>query len=409
LKKSLGSFLKFAISLGLGVLIIMLVANNFKKPLKIKVDKSQVPAESVWKLKQWNTIGDYTLVGDTLGWIENTNAVVIPILSIYEGEIQSQEIKEGESIASGYTIAKIKVDIWKVTRDAFGRANYWWLLLSVVLSMLSHMSRAIRWKMLYKPMGYHPTTGNAFGAVLVMYLSNLAFPRLGEVLRCTIINRYEKIPMSASVGTLITERAIDVFCLLLLMGACFLFQNQIFLDFYNEYMPESGGNLKFIILGAGFIGLILMYLLYKSGHLPFADKIKGMVSSLWKAVISIKDLENPILFLGHSIFIWTMYLLMTAVCFYALPETSNITLWAALPTLFFGGIAMVAVQGGLGLYPYFVSKILLMYGLAETAGYAFGWVLWTAQTTIVVIAGLIAYVVLMIVNKEKEVKLNVQQ
>jgi len=104
-----------------------------------------------------------------------------------------------------------------------------------------------------------------------------------------------------------------------------------------------------------------------------------------------------------------MYLLMTAVCFYALPETSNITLLAALPTLFFGGIAMVAVQGGLGLYPYFVSKILMMYGLAETAGYAFGWVLWTAQTTIVVIAGLIAYVVLMIVNKEKNAKLNAPQ
>jgi len=387
----------------------MLVANNFKKPLKIKVDKSQVPVESTWTLKEWNTIGAYTLVGDTLGWIENTNAEVIPIFSIYEGEIQSKEMKEGDAIASGAVIAKIKVDIWKVTRDAFGRANYWWLLLSVVLSMLSHISRAIRWKMLYKPMGYHPTTGNAFGAVLVMYLSNLALPRLGEVLRCTIINRYEKIPMSASVGTLITERAIDVLSLLILMGACFLFQNQIFLDFYNEYMPDSGGNLKFIILGGGLLGAIIMYLLYKSGHLPFAEKIKGLVSSLWKAVISIKDLEHPLLFLGHSIFIWTMYLLMTAVCFYALPETSNITLLAALPTLFFGGIAMVAVQGGLGLYPYFVSKILMMYGLAETAGYAFGWVLWTAQTTIVVIAGLIAYVVLMIVNKEKNAKLNALQ
>jgi uncharacterized membrane protein YbhN (UPF0104 family) len=409
LKKSLSSILKFAISLGLGVLIIMLVANNFKKPLKVKLDKSQIPQESTWKLKEWNTFGAYTLVGDTLAWIEDSKGSTLPILSIYEGEIQSKEITEGTVVVSGLVIAKVKVDIWKVTKDAFGRTNYWWLLVSVIISMISHFSRAIRWKMLYKPMGYEPSTANAFGAVLVMYVSNLAFPRLGEVLRCTIINRYEKIPMSASVGTMITERAIDVLCLLLLMGACFLFQRQIFLDFYNEYMPDSGGNLKFIILGVGLLGAIAMFLLYKSGHLPFADKIKGLVSSLWKAVISIKDLESPLLFIGHSIFIWSMYLLMTGVCFYALPETSNITILAALPTLFFGGVAMVAVQGGLGLYPYFVSKILMMYGLAETAGYAFGWVLWTAQTSMVVLAGLIAYVALMIINKDKEAKTNLTE
>ncbi len=401
MNKSLKSVLKLIISLGLGVLIIFLVANNFKKPLKIKLDKNQLAQESQWVFKDWHPIGDYTLVGDTLGFAQNQDDEVIPITSIYEGEIQSKELSAGQGIEAGDVLAKIKVDIWKVTKDAFGRANYWWLLLSVVFSLISHLSRAIRWKMLYKPMGYHPSTGNAFGAILVMYLSNLAFPRLGEVLRCTILNRYEKIPMTTSVGTMITERAIDVVSLLVLMGACFIFQNQIFIDFYNEYMPSGGGNTKFIILGVGGLGMVLLYLLYRTGKLPFAEKIKELVGSLWSGIISIKDLEKPWLFIGHSIFIWTMYLLMTGVCFYALPETSNITLLAALPTLFFGGIAMVAVQGGLGLYPYFVSKILLMYGLAETAGYAFGWVLWSAQTAVVVLAGLTAYVLLIVLNKEK--------
>ncbi len=399
MKNSTASILKLIVSLGLGFLIIFLVARNFEKPLKVKLDRKLLGNDEVVQLYDLKNIGDYINVGDTLALLKDGSAVTIPVISIYEGVIASNELKVGEQLEAGQIISKVKVNIWKIIKEAFQRTNYWWILLSVALSLISHISRAIRWQMLFEPMGYRPRFGSAFGAILVMYLANLAFPRLGEVLRCTILGRYEKIPIEKSLGTMITERAIDVICLLGVVGLCLVLQRQIFIEFYSSFMPESG-NTKYIILGGMAVFGLIALGLFKSGKLPFASRIESLVKGLFAGIISIKDLKRPFAFLAHTIFIWTMYFFMTAICLYALPETSEVTLLGGLPILFFGGIAMVAVQGGLGLYPYFVGKILLMYGVAETVGYAFGWIIWSGQTAMVVVAGLVAYFLLIALNKE---------
>lgn len=388
------------VSLGLGFLIIFLVANNFKKPLKVKLDKKQFSSDHTWMLQQWDDNKDYIFVGDTLATLVNEKQDLEYLISIYEGTVVTRDIRQGATVTGGDIVSKVKVDIWKIIKEAFKRTNYWWILLSIVIALTSHVSRAMRWQMLFEPLGYRPKLGNAFGAVLVMYMANLAFPRLGEVLRCSILARYEKIPIQKSLGTMITERAIDVICLLVVVGLCLVLQRQIFIEFYNSFMPD-GGNSKFIILGGlAVIGAIAL-LLYKTGKLPFAAQISGIIKGVWLGIISIKDLKRPGVFLMHTFFIWVQYYLMIAVCLKALPETSSVTLLAGFPMLFFGGIAMVAVQGGLGLYPYFISKILVMYGVAETVGYAFGWVIWSGQTALVVLAGLLAYFLLIALNKEK--------
>lgn len=401
MNKNVSSAIKLVVSLGLGALIIFLVANNFKKPLKVKINPKLEKNEQ-WEIKNLVAVGDYIQVDDTLASIYKFSGGGDYLISIYEGEVKELTFADGDKVQPGDIAAKVKVDIWKIVSEAFKKTNYWWILLSIVLALCSHFSRAIRWKMLFKPMGYNPSLGNSFGAILVMYMANLAFPRLGEVLRCTILARYEKIPMEKSLGTMITERAIDLICLLSVVGLCLIFQRQIFIDFYNTHMGgDGGGYTKYIILGAlGFVAGIA-FLLFKSGKLPMADKITDLVKGLWAGIISVKDLKNPAAFIGHTVFIWVMYYLMIAVCFEALPETKDITWLAALPVLFFGGIAMVAVQGGLGLYPFFVSEVLVMYGLAKTVGYAFGWVIWSGQTAIVVVAGLAAYFLLILLNKDK--------
>ena len=397
----LSSFIKFLISIGLGFLIIFLVAKNFEKPLKMKLG-NEFSKEQTWTLKKWADLPPYIMVGDTLAYLTNHIGETKPLVSIYEGEVVEQITKSQQEIVAGEAIAKVKVDIWKITKDAFARTNYFWIIISIIFALLSHISRGIRWQMLFEPMGYKPKTINAIGAVLVMYISNLAFPRLGEVLRCTVLARFEKIPMEKSLGTMITERAIDVLSLVIMMGLCFILQNQIFVDFYQTAMGNGGDStMKYIALGVIGLGAISAYFLYRKGKLPFADKIEGLVKGVWDGVKSIKDLRKPWLFIFHTVFIWLMYYLMIAVCLKALPETSNLTLLAALPMLCFGAIAMVAVQGGLGLYPYIISKLLVMYGIAETIGYAFGWVIWSAQTVLVVVAGLAAFIILGIYNRDK--------
>lgn len=407
MNKSAASILKLIISLGLGFLIIFLVANNFKKPLKVKLDKKQFSNESVWTLQQWNGEADYINVGDTLAVFVNEKQESNYLVSIYEGSIVSKDIRTGATVVGGDVVSKVKVDIWKIIKEAFKKTNYWWIFLSIVIALTSHWSRAVRWQMLFEPLGYKPKIGNAFGAVLVMYMANLAFPRLGEVLRCSILARYEKIPIQKSLGTMITERAIDVICLLGVVGLCLILQRQIFIEFYNSFMPE-GGNSKFIILGGLAAAGLVALLLYKTGKLPFAAQIGNLVKGLWSGIISIKDLKRPGIFIMHTAFIWVQYYLMIAVCLKALPETSSVTFLAGFPMLFFGGIAMVAVQGGLGLYPYFISKILVMYGVAETVGYAFGWVIWSGQTALVIVAGLIAYFLLIAFNKDKALPATVE-
>ncbi len=403
MNKTVSSIIKLLISVGLGVLIIFLVAKNFEKPLKIKLDSKHFSKENSWELESWYTIPEYTMVGDTLAILKNENGLQKHMISIYEGEIVSKDIKPKSVVKPGDVMAKIKVDIWSITRDAFKRTNYFWIILSMLFALLSHISRSIRWQMLFEPMGYKPKLGNATGAVLVMYLANLAFPRLGEVLRCSVLARFEKIPIEKSLGTMITERAVDVISLLVIIVLCLILQNQIFVDFYKTYMggDDGSGAIKYILLGIAILGCLVTFLLFKTGKLPFANKIESLVKGVWDGIKSIKDLKKPGLFIFHTIAIWVLYYLMIAVCFKALPETSNITLIAGLPTLAFGAFAMVAVQGGLGLYPYIVSKLMVMYGLAETIGYAFGWVIWSAQTLLVIIAGVAAYIFLNIYNSKR--------
>jgi uncharacterized membrane protein YbhN (UPF0104 family) len=402
LNKTISSLLKVLVSLSLGVLIIVLVARNFAKPLKIKLESNVFSDELTWTLSEWQAgPGEYIYVGDTLAQLVSSTGEAQPLLSIYEGSLVSTDVEPGNDTGTGAVVARIKVDIWKIVREAFNRANYWWIVLSILMSLLSHYSRAVRWKMMFKPMGYDPKTANAFGAVLVNYLANLAFPRLGEVLRCSILARYEKIPIHKSLGTMITERVLDVICLGIVFLLMLVLQYSVFSEFYTTYMPEQqGGYMKFIILGGGLVFIAAGFFLYRAGKLPFGNRIRDLAIGLWDGIRSVRDLDKPWLFVFHTVFIWTMYYAMTAVCLEALPETSSVTPLAGLPILFFGGIAMVAVQGGLGLYPYFVSKILLLYGIAETVGYAFGWIIWSAQTVIVIAAGLLAFMLLAIFNKQ---------
>lgn len=389
------------ISIGLGVLIIFLVARNFSKPLKVKLESAEFSAQPAWTVDSWRLDTNYVYVGDTLAVFSaagQTNALV----SIYEGQMASLPLAAGTLVPTGEIVARVKVDIWKIVRDAFRRTNYWWIGLSIFIAMLSHISRSLRWQMMFKPIGYRVRFGNSFGAVLVMYLANLAFPRLGEVLRCSVLARFEKVPIHKSLGTMITERVIDVICLGVIFLAAIVLQREMFFEFYNNYMPKSqGGALKFILLGAMAFLAGVTYLLYRTDRLPFRNKIRELAIGLWDGIKSVKELERPWLFLAHTVIIWTCYYLMIAVCLEALPETKPVTFLAGLPMLFFGGIAMVAVQGGLGIYPYFISKILLIYGVAETTGYAFGWVIWTAQTALIVLSGVAAYVFLNIYNKQR--------
>lgn len=310
-----------------------------------------------------------------------------------------------------WSLGTINADQWPLIKQSLSNANYW-LLVPVVLALLaSHLSRAIRWKMLMEPMGYKPRLGNTYMAVLIGYAANLALPRLGEVLKCTVLARYEKVPADKLVGTIVAERAFDLICLIIVMVITIVTQSGIIGDFLYSQAADlfgsktKGISLTKILLLVGIIAfcfLAAIWVFKKFSHVKFIQKIRKIVDGIWQGLISFRHIKRKGWFIFHTLFIWTMYLGSVQIGMYALNETSGLGIGASMAVLFSGSIAMIITPSGIGAYPILVYKTLELYGLNEAYGKAFGWLLWTVQFFQILVFGLIALVLLPYLNKQKE-------
>lgn len=296
--------------------------------------------------------------------------------------------------------------------SSFLSANYFWVIVSILIGVFSHYSRAIRWKLLMKPMGYNPSLKNTFMAVMIGYFANLALPRLGEVTRCGILARYEKIPLQKSFGTVVTERAIDLVSLFLAFLLTFSlhldklaqFKNStIFRNIRVKYNQMENPSTLYYLSAAGILLIVILLFRFRHriSHTSFYKKIKEIILGFIEGLKSLTKIEKPLLFIFHSINIWVMYLVMTWVIFLCLPETSNLGLDVGLAVLVFGSIGIIIVQGGIGIYPWIVAEILVMFLVPETKGYATGWLSWTGQTLMIVCFGLLSLIFLPILNNKK--------
>lgn len=294
--------------------------------------------------------------------------------------------------------------------DAFGRADYFWVFLSLIIATLSHLSRAWRWKYTLEPLGYKPDFLNSFFAVMGGYLINLAVPRLGELSRCGILQRYEKIPFEKLLGTVIAERVADLFILLGTITAIVFLQYDVIQSLLNEIMAESLGEVSgtavIIILSALFIaGISTLVFVYKlKSENKFILAVQKVIKGILEGVASIYTMKHKWYFLGHTVFIWFAYLMMFYVCFFALPETTNVPLEGVFTAFGLGGLAIAVTNGGIGAYPLAVQAILVLYDVDKTTGGAFGWIVWAAQTVMILILGGLSFAVISTYNKKRNSK-----
>ena len=295
-----------------------------------------------------------------------------------------------------------KNDLFK----AFGKANYFWVFIALIFAFLSHLSRAYRWKYLLAPMGYKVKFWNAYHALMIGYIINIVFPRAGEASRAGVLSRTEKVPFQKGFGTILAERAVDVLMLgivsLIALGLQYdkldLFRHKI--ETFNEGMAECGNGAVFGVLGAvvkyaiivGFTAVVLLFIFKKNFRKKIIDFIKG----LFEGVFSIFKTDQKLPFVGHSIFVWVMYIANFTACLYALDSTASLGWDAILAGFVAGTLGMILVQGGIGVYPAFVGLILTIYmaspdysGILPDA-LAIGWINWTAQTIMMIVLGLIS-------------------
>jgi len=294
-------------------------------------------------------------------------------------------------------------DIVDVLRNDF---NYSWIWLSAILAIFSHLSRAMRWQMLIESAEKKTRLSNTFWAVMTGYLANYALPRLGEVSRCGVLSKYENISFTRVVGTVVAERLIDVLMLMLIVATVFAIQFDFLKDFIFTTLNiediaslfKSPFTYLFLVLL-----VIALWLLKRNIHkIALFKKLKGLTAKFLEGLVSIKNVKNKPLFLFHTLFIWTMYFLMIYVCFFSMEETSHLTLGAGITILFTGSLGMLApVQGGIGPWHFMVIATLKLYGVPADSANIFALVAHAAQTGMIIVTGLLAFIILPIINKPK--------
>ena len=273
-------------------------------------------------------------------------------------------------------------------------------MLSVFFGILSHLSRAYRWKYLLSPLGYQPRFINSALAVLIAYIANLGIPRSGEILRATTLSSYEKIPFEKTFGTIVAERLVD---LLILIGFVL---NALILQFdiIWSILGEKKISPLQILIGLAFviIGYIALKKLFALSQNPLLIRIKNFFWGLAEGVMSLKNMPNKGLFIGHTLFIWLMYLAMFYVIKWTVPETASLGMNAMLPAFVVGGLAISATNGGIGIYPFSVALVLAAFNISNESGLAFGWIMWTSQTLMIIIFGSLSFFVLPLVNRQQK-------
>ena len=301
-----------------------------------------------------------------------------------------------------------KASIWQ----SFVEADYAWVGVAMAVCLLSHLVRALRWRLLFRPIGYNPNVNNTFGSVVVAYLANLAFPRAGEVVRCATLRTSENIPIEKSLGTVVTERLVDIlaFAIVVIIGMLVMFGQAK--DWLYNTLSEKYDNLPnmtaivSVLLCLVLLAFIGYKLLWKRLlTIPLFKKIDDMVRGMIDGLKSIFHMggRRTLLFIVYSIVIYLLYILGGLVIFHAFGETCHLGLRAAFVVYLLGTVGMTFSQGGIGVYPVLVQVALGIYGISMEVGTACGWLLWGCQQAAVLVVGA-AYLIYFSTKKSKKIQ-----
>jgi glycosyltransferase 2 family protein len=283
--------------------------------------------------------------------------------------------------------------------ESMRSVNLWMLIPLLFTGFLSHLFRALRWRLLLEPMHIRPSVTNTTISVLIGYLVNLFIPRMGEVAKCTVLARYEKVPADKMVGTIVAERAFDVVCLLLVTVLAFSLQANVIGDYSRELLGKFSAKTNSLLIAIGGLVVLIAALVFVYRRNK-QSKVGKFIKGMGDGVRSIFHLQKRGMFLLYTLLIWGCYLFMLILGFWSMPVTMHLSPLAALVVLIFGSIGMIVTQGGIGAYPVLVGKILTFYGLDAGSGLAFGWVSWMVQTLIVLVLGFIALFLMFTYNRK---------
>jgi uncharacterized membrane protein YbhN (UPF0104 family) len=304
-----------------------------------------------------------------------------------------------------YSTSTLTEEDVKKVKDLVFRANLLYVFPSIGALLLSHYIRAIRWKMMLDELGTKPGLTNVFLSVLVGYFLNLVFPRLGEVAKCSLLGKYEKMPVDKLIGTIVAERILDLVCLFIVIVLTIATQLDQLGAYANELIDKlvvkanQSANIVILFFSGIFIFLVLGYWIFKKSK--WLKTIQSFFQGIKEGLFVIRKIEKKRMFLVYTVLIWFLYLLSIRIGFYSMLETNSLSWVPSLTILTFGSFAMIVTQGGVGAYQLAVQKTLSLYQINEVSGLAFGWLLWSVQTFMLLVVGPIAMLLLFLLNRKK--------
>lgn len=280
-------------------------------------------------------------------------------------------------------------------RDVLLHHTHWgWMLFSLFFGVMSHILRGWRWKQTLEPMGEHPKTSNCVDAIFLSYATNLILPRVGEVSRCGVLNKYDNVSFAKSLGTVVTERIIDTLCIVLITGVTFLLQMPIFLTFFRETGTKIPSLIHLLTspwfyVALGCVAGVLFLFYYLLRMLSFYEKVKGVVLHVWEGVLSLRKVKNIPLFIFYTAGIWVCYFYHFYLCFHCFPFSEHLGILAGL-VMFVGGTFAVIVPtpNGAGPWHFAVITMMMLYGVSPTDAALFALIVHGIQTLLVIMLGL---------------------
>lgn len=308
-----------------------------------------------------------------------------------------------------YTFKKSEISAESFIQD-LGNLKYRWIILSLTVAFIAHVSRAYRWQMMLEPLGYAIKIRNSFFGVMSGYLFNTAIPRSGEVARCTFVNKYEKVPVSVLLGTVIMERILDMIMFFVFVAIAFLLNGKVLYNYIQNTYFASGNTSTtsytlYFILALVVIGTPLFYYLYKQELLPdfIHEKLTNLLGGFKMGFSSVFKVKRPILFAFHTILNWVCFYLMNYLCLYSFEPTQNLGPTVGLMAFVFGTFGvMLPTPGGVGTYQAMVTNILSVYGVNSKSAFFLSNIVFISQTIFNVLLGSLSLILAPIVNRTKK-------
>lgn len=278
--------------------------------------------------------------------------------------------------------------------------NWTWMLLSLPFGVTAQLFRGMRWRQTLEPIGEHARLSTSVNSIFLSYATSLLIPRVGEFVRCGVLKRYDGVTFSKSLGTVVTERAVDSIVVLLITGVTLLLQLPVFIHFFNTtgtrldsflgQFTTTGYLVTFICLIAA---CILVWLLMQQLHI--GHKVKDTASNLWQGIISLRKVDNIPLYLAYTIGIWLSYFIHFYLTFYCFEGTAHLGINCALVAFVVGSIAVIVpTPNGAGPWHFSVKTMLILYGVESNLALVFVLIVHTVQTALVVLLGIYGWIAL---------------